>query len=609
MIIGAGAIGVTFAAELHRAGHAVALIARGAQLQAANDGGISYVRPEGERRLSFDVYGAPGEITLRPDDVLVLATKTQDAADALATWAPQPVTLDDGSLTSAGAALPLLTTQNGLDTERSALRHFATVFGGVLALPATYVKPGVVAAHGAPAVGAVWLGLHPRGEHPRLEEVARDLRRANLATEVVDDISAYKRAKLVVSVTFALDALFEPSPRRDELAALVRQEAAAILGAGGDQIADLAADGNIRRFSAQPTPGQQYGGTSTWQSLARASSPETSFINGEIVLRARLLGRDAPANRAIVERIQRVARDGAGARALGEAELERLLDELTPNTVLIDAAALDQALAGPRPPRVLDVRWKLGDPHGREHHERGHIPGAVYVDLDTELAAPASPQAGRHPLPEISELQTAARAWGLSDGAPVVVYDDLGGLSAARAWWLLRWAGVEDVRILNGSLSAWIRAGLPLETGPTGPLPGDVTLSAGHMPTLTAEEAAALADDGLLLDARAAERYRGETEPVDPQAGHIPGALSWPAADSLGADDLFLDAEALRLRFSELVGADGSEVGVYCGSGVTAAHLAAALEIAGVRAALFPGSWSAWSADRERPVAVGAGPN
>jgi thiosulfate/3-mercaptopyruvate sulfurtransferase len=609
VIIGAGAIGVTFAAELHRAGHAVALIARGAQLQAARDGGISYVRPDGERRLSFDVHGSPEEITLRDDDILVLATKTQDAADALATWASQPVTLADGSLTTAGAVLPLLTTQNGLDTERSALRRFATVFGGVLALPATYVKPGVVAAHGAPAVGAVWLGLHPRGEHPRLETIARDLRRANFATEVVHDISAYKRAKLVTSVTFALDALFEASPRREELATLLRQEAAEILRAGGGEIADLSADGNVRRFSLAPTPGHEYGGTSTWQSLARASSPETPFINGEIVLRARLLGRDAPANRAIVERIQRVARDGAGARALGDDDLEQLLHELRPNSVLIDAAALNRALAGPTPPRVLDVRWKLGDPNGREHHERGHIPGAVYVDLDTELAGPPSPQEGRHPLPETTDLQATARAWGLSDGEPVVVYDDLGGLSAARAWWLLRWAGVQNVRILNGSLGAWIRAGLPLETGPTTPLAGDVTLSAGQMPTLTAEQAATLAEDGLLLDARAAERYRGESEPVDPQAGHIPGALSWPAGESLGADGLFLDAEALRVRLSELIGDDGSDVGVYCGSGVTAAHLAAALQIAGVEAALFPGSWSAWSADRERPVAVGAAPN
>jgi thiosulfate/3-mercaptopyruvate sulfurtransferase len=609
VIIGAGAIGVTFAAELHRAGHAVALIARGAQLQAARDAGITYVRPEGERKLSFEVHGAPDELSLREDDILVLATKTQDAADALAIWAPQPVTRADGTRTTAGEALPLLTTQNGLDAERSALRHFGTVFGGVLALPATYVKPGVVVAHGAPTVGAAWLGLHPRGEHPRLEPIARDLRRANLAAAVVDDITAFKQAKLVVSVTFALDALFQPSPQREQLAALVRQEAAEILAADGSEIADLSANGNIRSFAVEATPGHEYGGTSTWQSLARASAPETSFINGEIVLRARLLGRDAPANRAIVERIQRVARDGAGARALSDDELAQLLAELTPNPVLIDAEALNRGLAGRNPPRLLDVRWKLGDPRGREHHERGHIPGAVYVDLDTELAAPPSAEQGRHPLPEIEDLQAAARAWGLSDGDPVVVYDDLGGLSAARAWWLLRWAGVENVRILNGSLNAWISAGLPLETGTTTPLPGDVTLSAGQLPTLTAEQAATLARDGLLLDARAAERYRGETEPIDPQAGHIPGALSWPAGDSLGADGLFLDADALRLRLSELVGEDGAEIGVYCGSGVTAAHLAAALELAGVRAALFPGSWSAWSADRERPVAVGAAPN
>ncbi|MFC8432416.1 sulfurtransferase [Streptomyces sp. NPDC057253] len=271
---------------------------------------------------------------------------------------------------------------------------------------------------------------------------------------------------------------------------------------------------------------------------------------------------------------------------------------------------LRELLASDRPPVVLDVRWALGDPHGRDHYADGHIPGAVYADLDTELAGAPSPQEGRHPLPDLAELQTAARRWGLHTGQPVVVYDDLGNTAAARAWWLLRYAGVTHVTLLDGALGAWRAAGLPLETGvPAAPAPGDVVLKPGGLPVTDADGAAELAAYGLLLDARAAERYRGEVEPADPRAGHIPGAISAPTGENLAADGTFLPPEVLRKRFEELGAGAGSRIGVYCGSGVTAAHQIAALALAGFEATLFPGSWSAWSADPARPAATGPLPS
>jgi thiosulfate/3-mercaptopyruvate sulfurtransferase len=269
--------------------------------------------------------------------------------------------------------------------------------------------------------------------------------------------------------------------------------------------------------------------------------------------------------------------------------------------VLITAADLAAALASDDPPVVLDVRWKLAGPPGHEDYLRGHVPGAVYVDLDTELAAPAEPTAGRHPLPELSGLQQSARRWGIEDGDAVVVYDGEGNLSSARAWWLLRWAGLSDVRLLDGALPAWTAAGLPLATDDVAPQPGSVTLTSGALPTLTADEAGDFT--GVLLDARAGERFRGETEPVDPQAGHIPGARSAPTTDNLADDGTFRTPEELRERFAAF-GADNGKVGVYCGSGVTAAHEVAALAVAGIDAALYPGSWSQWS-NLDRPVATG----
>ncbi|HEY0187035.1 MAG TPA: sulfurtransferase [Cellulomonas sp.] len=273
--------------------------------------------------------------------------------------------------------------------------------------------------------------------------------------------------------------------------------------------------------------------------------------------------------------------------------------------VIVSAADLARELDGPRPPRLLDVRWQLGGPPGIGQYRAGHLPGAVYVDLDTELAAPATTTEGRHPLPDVMDLQAAARRWGLRDGEAVVVYDEAGAVSASRAWWLLRWAGIADVRILDGGLGAWAAARLPVEAGEVLPEPGDVLLTGGGMPTIDADRAAGWGADGVLLDARAGERFRGEVEPVDARAGHIPGAVSAPTTQNLAPDGTFLPADDLSRRFAALGAAAGADVAVYCGSGVTAAHEAVALTLAGHTPVLYPGSWSQWSSDPERPVATG----
>lgn len=255
---------------------------------------------------------------------------------------------------------------------------------------------------------------------------------------------------------------------------------------------------------------------------------------------------------------------------------------------------------------VLDVRWRLDVPDGRPAYLEGHIPGAVFVDLHHELAAPGEPSDGRHPLPSAAEFQASARRWGINDGDSVVVYDDAAGFGAARAWWMLTDAGV-PTRILDGGLAAWRDADLPIETGQVEPAPGGVTLRPGQRVALTIDEAAAFPASGILIDARAAERYRGASESIDPHAGHIPGAINASTMDNL-AGRKFLPADALRERFATL-GVDGSRpVAVYCGSGVSAAHEIVALNLAGIDAALYPGSWSQWSNTPGRPIATGNQP-
>ncbi|MFC8244040.1 sulfurtransferase [Streptomyces chartreusis] len=279
---------------------------------------------------------------------------------------------------------------------------------------------------------------------------------------------------------------------------------------------------------------------------------------------------------------------------------------------IITASDLASALTGQQPPVLLDVRWQLslaktpGEPpfDGRKAYKSGHVPGAVYVDLDRELAsAPGSH--GRHPLPDLAEFGTAMRRAGVSSGRPVVVYDGGQGWAAARAWWLLRWTGHSDVRVLDGGLPAWQG---PLETTVPTPPEGDFEPVPGATGLLDADGAAALARSGVLLDARAGERYRGEVEPIDPVGGHIPGAVSAPTNENVAADGRFLPAEELAARFKSLGASEDTRVGVYCGSGVSAAHEALALAVAGIPADLYVGSWSEWSSDPSRPVAVGPDP-
>ncbi|MGY0057854.1 sulfurtransferase [Streptomyces sp. LZ34] len=271
---------------------------------------------------------------------------------------------------------------------------------------------------------------------------------------------------------------------------------------------------------------------------------------------------------------------------------------------IITASDLMDELAGERPPLLLDVRWQLGGPPGRPAYEAGHLPGAAYVDLEAELAGPAG-AAGRHPLPDLSAFAAAMRRAGVRADRRVVAYDGGQGWAAARAWWLLRWAGHPSVRVLDGGLAAWTERGGLLSTEAGAPPEGDFEPRPGALPLLDADGAAALARRGLLLDARAAERYRGEVEPIDPVAGHIPGAVSAPTAENVTPEGRFLPAERLAERFEKLGATEDAEVGVYCGSGVSAAHQVLALAVAGVPAALYVGSWSEWSADATRPVATG----
>jgi len=287
-------------------------------------------------------------------------------------------------------------------------------------------------------------------------------------------------------------------------------------------------------------------------------------------------------------------------------------------------------LAAGRPPTLLDLRWRLGGPPGSELYQAGHIPGAAFVDLDRDLAGPPG-TGGRHPMPLTADFQAAMRRAGVSDERLVVVYDDADSTAAARAWWLLRYFGHPSVRVLDGGFRAWTAAGHPVELGEPGPSAsagpgpsaepdassagpdasstrGDFTASPGHLPLLDADGAAALAAAGVLLDARAGARYRGETEPVDPVAGHIPGAVSAPTADNVHPDGTFRSPADLAARFKAVGATPEVEVGVYCGSGVTAAHEALALTLAGIPAALYAGSWSNWITDPSRPIATGGEP-
>ncbi len=268
---------------------------------------------------------------------------------------------------------------------------------------------------------------------------------------------------------------------------------------------------------------------------------------------------------------------------------------------LMSAAELHPVLTGVT---LLDVRWQLGRTDGRHRYLAGHLPGAAYVDLETDLADPPDlvHGGGRHPLPDPDRFAAAMRRCGVRDDRTVVVYDAAGGLAAARAWWLLRHHGHRDVRLLDGGWTHWQGGDRPVETGAPTIAPGDFEARPGRLPVVDAEQAAAVARDGVLLDARAPERFRGESEPVDPVAGRVPGARNVPATANL-VDGRFRPLPELAAVYAATE--EAGPVAVYCGSGVTAAHDLFALHLLGREAALYAGSWSGWVSDPDRPMARG----
>ena len=268
---------------------------------------------------------------------------------------------------------------------------------------------------------------------------------------------------------------------------------------------------------------------------------------------------------------------------------------------------LEELTTDPTAAVLIDVQWSLtgaAGPPGRDRYAAAHLRGAHHVDLDAELAGPPG-HGGRHPLPQAHAVAAAAQRCGAANDSRIVVYDQGPSYAAARAWWVLRHFGASDVRVLDGGLDAWRSVGGPVTTELPEPGVGMFEVHAGGMPVVDAAGAERAARDGVLLDARAPERYRGEAEPIDPVAGHVPGAVSAPTTDNLGPDGRFLSADQLRKQFSRKGLPIAGPVAAYCGSGVTAAHEVLALHEAGIEAALYVGSWSEWITDPSRPVASG----
>ena len=279
---------------------------------------------------------------------------------------------------------------------------------------------------------------------------------------------------------------------------------------------------------------------------------------------------------------------------------------------LIAAEALAERLDDPRL-AIFDCRFDLARPDsGRERYEDEHLPGAIYADLNRDLSGPVSSVSGRHPLPEPGDFAARLRAWGVNRDSTVVAYDDGNAMYASRLWWMMRWVGHERVAVLDGGLRRWMQLGLPLDDAIPARPPGDfVARLRPELVVDVAQVARASADGSLqILDARAPERYRGEVEPIDGVAGHVPGAVNHPFALSLAADGRFRPASELRAALADALGGRGApDTVAMCGSGVTACHLLLAMEVAGLRGGrLYPGSWSEWSRDPARPVTRGATP-
>lgn len=285
------------------------------------------------------------------------------------------------------------------------------------------------------------------------------------------------------------------------------------------------------------------------------------------------------------------------------------MGEVSP--LLVTVAWLRERLNSPGL-RIVDVRWYLTEPaRGRAEYLAEHIPGAVFLDLEAELSSPRGHGPGRHPLPMPEAFATVAGRAGIGAGVHVVAYDASGGAAAARLWWLLRYYGHDQVSLLDGGWPAWQAAGMPVETAVVAPAPAvfaprprpEMVVDAAEVERLRHRPGA------LLIDARAAERYEGRVEPIDPRPGHIPGAVSAPYAGNLATDGTLRSSDELRERFLALGADTAAPLVCYCGSGVTAAHNLLALELAGIGGGLlYEGSWSDWCSDPARPAALGSEP-
>lgn len=256
--------------------------------------------------------------------------------------------------------------------------------------------------------------------------------------------------------------------------------------------------------------------------------------------------------------------------------------------------------------RIVDLRWSLTGPPGRDGYDAGHLPGAIFLDLDAELAGDPSRGPGRHPLPSAGDFAEALGRHGIGDEHAVVAYDDAGGSVASRLWWLFRHWG-HEAAVLDGGISAWTDAGGDLTTEVPAHPPATWTPRPPRDDVVDHEEVIRRRDAGsVVLDARAAERYQGEVEPVDPRAGHIPGARSAPWTGNLAPDGALLAPEQLRARYAALDAGAGSEPIAYCGSGVNATHAILAMHLAGIEGLLYEGSWSDWASREQLPAATGA---
>ncbi|WP_416408955.1 sulfurtransferase [Agrobacterium rosae] len=284
------------------------------------------------------------------------------------------------------------------------------------------------------------------------------------------------------------------------------------------------------------------------------------------------------------------------------------MSETTRISVLLTPVQLQEMLSSGADVTIIAVH-SINPYTGQDSFKGLRIKGAIDTQAYTDFQSPASFEGGQRPLPDIVQLQDKARAWGLRPESTIVVYDADRSMTAARAWWVLRWAGLPDVRVLDGGFPAWVAAHMPVTEEETTVTPSDIALSPGNMAELDADAALKIATEGVLLDARIRPNYiGGQVAPGQPPRGHIPHALSAPAPDNVTDYGNFTDDATLREMY-RVLGADGSRpIGVYCGAGMSAAHTVLALASIGIDAAMYPGSWSAWVSDPKRPVVIGADP-